>query len=658
MSFDSDSLRSLETLMTEFFDLRTSNDRKRQIEGLLTNFSNDRESWKHCLYFLANTRNEYVMMYCMTVLENLINKQWVGLLGVNRMEIRSSLYKLLLAHHSEFATFLRNKLVKLVVDIGRLDWPHFYPDFFTNILQLSQQPETMALGLVMLQTTSEEMISPRENLSISRKEELHRLLLDQVPSVLNLLTGILESVVEKYQHIVTATPPPSPTHGQSNSMDILFSTTPLQTGNLLTSAFKSLSNKNPFHNLTSLDPESHYLCQQALNCLVQLFGWIPLSVHISPNLLNIIFHYANLGCESVHQNSFNHQNAHCLSHSSSSSSTSSHFSFQSQFNSNSLNNCGPSLAVIAMSCINEIISKNCVPSDFDDFLLHMFQNAYYLLQRITKECNSNNSIMPSTDNWLSSLDESFLEKFTEFLRLFIGVHFRRFEGNAQFPVLEFLSLFFKYTFQQPTKEGYFICLEIWTIFLDFLSHKVKDGKQPSTVEAYSEALLSLVVQINNKLQFKFNQAELEELDDETLNYDQETEWQQFLHQCLDVIAKVAELLPEETCHILYTSFLENMQTYLGLEQFVVMDGMNRRLTITGENECPRLHCVLRDLASGLQTFGVLADRFTGESFLPWYNQTRDIVEKVCHMASYGSRVCLFNVTTAAPNVLQADFIEV
>lgn len=47
----------------------------------------------------------------------------------------------------------------------------------------------MALGLVMLQTTSEELISPREDLSVSRKEELHRLLLEQVPTVLNLLTG-------------------------------------------------------------------------------------------------------------------------------------------------------------------------------------------------------------------------------------------------------------------------------------------------------------------------------------------------------------------------------------------------------------------------------------------------------------------------------------
>lgn len=43
---------------------------------------------------------------------------------------------------------------------------------------------------------------------------------------------------------------------------------------------------------------------------------------------------------------------------------------------------------------------------------------------------------------------SYVEKFTDFLRLFVSVHLRRIESNAQFPVVEFLALFFKYTFNQ------------------------------------------------------------------------------------------------------------------------------------------------------------------------------------------------------------------
>lgn len=56
-------------------------------------------------------------------------------------------------------------------------------------LQLIQTPALAPLGLVMLKTTSEELACPREDLSIARKEELRKLLLEQVPTVLGLLTG-------------------------------------------------------------------------------------------------------------------------------------------------------------------------------------------------------------------------------------------------------------------------------------------------------------------------------------------------------------------------------------------------------------------------------------------------------------------------------------
>lgn len=48
---------------------------------------------------------------------------------------------------------------------------------------------TTPLGLIMLKTTSEELACPREDLSVARKEELRKLLLDQVQTVLGLLTG-------------------------------------------------------------------------------------------------------------------------------------------------------------------------------------------------------------------------------------------------------------------------------------------------------------------------------------------------------------------------------------------------------------------------------------------------------------------------------------
>ena len=72
------SLQALDGLLTEFFAPSTRNERKREIEALLNDFGAQKDSWKLGFYFLANTTNEYVMMYSMTVIENVINKRWQG----------------------------------------------------------------------------------------------------------------------------------------------------------------------------------------------------------------------------------------------------------------------------------------------------------------------------------------------------------------------------------------------------------------------------------------------------------------------------------------------------------------------------------------------------------------------------------------------------
>lgn len=53
---------------------------------------------------------------------------------------------------------------------------------------------------------------------------------------------------------------------------------------------------------------------------------------------------------------------------------------------------------------------------------------------------------------------SYLEKFTDFLRLFVSVHLRRIESSPQFPIVEFLALLFKYTFNQVMLILLIICL--------------------------------------------------------------------------------------------------------------------------------------------------------------------------------------------------------
>lgn len=60
------------------------------------------------------------------------------------------------------------------------------------------------------------------------------------------------------------------------------------------------------------------------------------------------------------------------------------------------------LGVLAMTCVNELVSKNCVPMDFEEYLLRMFQQTFFLLQRLTRENNAH-----TIKNRLQELDERY-----------------------------------------------------------------------------------------------------------------------------------------------------------------------------------------------------------------------------------------------------------
>lgn len=104
-----------------------------------------------------------------------------------------------------------------------------------------------------------------------------------------------------------------------------------------------------------------------------------MSTSITPSLLTTIFHFARFGCDARGRKL------------------------------PSLNGSSPSappgpergrLGVLAMACINELMSKNCVPVEFEEYLLRMFQQTFYLLQKITRENNTH-----TVKSRLEELDE-------------------------------------------------------------------------------------------------------------------------------------------------------------------------------------------------------------------------------------------------------------
>lgn len=605
-------------------------------------FGQQKGSWKHCIHFFTNTANEYVMMYCLSVLENLTNKMWMGVDVNEKTEIRASLYRILIEKHKTLPPFIKKKLLKVIVDIGRLDWPMFYPNFFTNILSLACPPndeETRTMGLNALRIISEEMALPREDLPHQRKKELRRLLLQQAPGILHIISDTLEKEWKKYSHI------------PENDMNPFITSSPQSTNSTssdLIGLFDLRDPDNLGYSSNELPPflpeKSHKLAVEALDCLCHLFSWIPLSSNISPRLLNVLFAYTRFG---VHPSLIKGKN------------------FGQNANMPNL-----PLGTLAMTCINELMAKNCIPNNFEDYLLRVFRFIFHFLKHVTQNSN------PKAD--LDLLDDDYLEKFTEFLRLFVSVHFIRIENNSSFPLLEFLELLFKFTFNQPMFDGYYSCLDIWELFLEYLTNKL-DGKDNDNrlriLSPYKEGLQLLAKLIMTQLQYRCNQNRLEELDNEILDDTGHTEWQQYVIENLEIVAKICNFFPTETLSILYPLLQDNSAIYLELGRHVLpvnqnlyaktSDFMNspahnpnRQFSIPGTGEAyNRIHCALKDLSTVLQALGRFSEYFIGEYFQQ-RTEAMSLVDKFLNIAVFGSRIKLYEMQARIPTVLYADVIEV
>ena len=187
---------------------------------------------------------------------------------------------------------------------------------------------------------------------------------------MSALIAILNSVAEKQHQSISPTPPPSP------GVSPLKQPSPLQVFG--TPPHPSHPHHSPFstpsqpHLFTPTKPpsiiisppsaedisslpfgplDSHLeeVCVGSLTCLAHLFSWMPLSNNITPQVLDTIFLFASLGCDSADDSS----------------------------------DVPGKLGSLAMDCVIELLVKNCVPREFEAFLMKLFDKSFSLLQRLT-----------------------------------------------------------------------------------------------------------------------------------------------------------------------------------------------------------------------------------------------------------------------------------
>ncbi|KAG7209017.1 hypothetical protein KM043_015183 [Ampulex compressa] len=564
MDEDAAALQNLEHLMTEFFSPETSNERKRTIEHSFQEFAAQIDSWRPCLHFLSSTSNHYVSMFALSTLETTIGRRWPILPWEDRALTRSTLYTLSLERG--VAPFVRNKVVKLVVDIARHDWPHFYPDFYSNILQLLSHKHTRLLGLVYLRTTSEELATPREDLPVQRKTELFRLLSAQVPLTLDTLTALLRETTKLQSRSGTVTPPPSPTSGQT--------TAPARA----------------VLDVEGLATGTSEVCIATLDVLAHLFSWIDLSDHISANLLDAVFTCAR---------------------------------YQDAMNSKQIE-----MTVQAVTTINELLYRPlCSPNVTDRLLLEIFQNGVTLFQIMER---------------LDSIDESYMEKMTEFLQLFVTNHLKRVESCPKFPVNTLLEVLCHHTFQQcSTVNGYLRCLDVWTTLLE------------STQSRYSTVALALAERVLQKMSFKLNARVLRELDTESLDENEETEWQHFLRCNVECLAKVADISPIPVFTLLYRSWREELIIFGELGAAVA----NSQVILLNDMEASNVHTHLRDLASTTQALARLYSLSIGDQPSIDQSLTEEVISQTLDACIFARDKQLYKAPLQ-PSAIVVDLIEV
>jgi hypothetical protein len=211
--------------------------------------------------------------------------------------------------------------------------------------------------------------------------------------------------------------------------------------------------------------QSLQVCRINLETLSQLFSWVPLSEHVTPSRL------ASLCRVTV-------------------------------------DHCGDELGLLALGCLNELLSKNYVPLEFSDFLRVCFNHITTLLELIAAQGGSEG-------NGAFDDDETYVDKTIQFTLSFFTNHLSRVEGADGFDMPRLLGLLFTVTYGRPAPPASELLrgAECWDFFVEYVQ---SNRANEVLLSSYADGLSSVLDAAVPSLLFELNGEMLEELlEDET-----------------------------------------------------------------------------------------------------------------------------------------------
>lgn len=182
---------AVEGLLNEFNHPSTSNARKHEIEKQLLEFQNDLRSWSQCLYQLSlSNEHQFLWFFNASTIEAAIVRKWKHLDRYDRQRLRDTLW-------SNYANLnvpavprvQREKIAQLIAQIGKRQFPDEHSSYMFHLAELLKT--NFILGITLLRSTSEELVSNREDVTSDRKKYFHTNLTLCMPEVFELLTQFL-----------------------------------------------------------------------------------------------------------------------------------------------------------------------------------------------------------------------------------------------------------------------------------------------------------------------------------------------------------------------------------------------------------------------------------------------------------------------------------
>ncbi|KAH8234528.1 hypothetical protein KR038_008564, partial [Drosophila bunnanda] len=196
--------------------------------------------------------------------------------------------------------------------------------------------------------------------------------------------------------------------------------------------------------------------------------------------------------------------------------------------------------------------------------------------------------------------EMYSDKFRELLRLYTTKYAGKLMQEPE--LLEtFLSLLYGCTTELHGALDFTEKLEIWTPIIKGIA------QQPTKVARFNQVLTQLVDEIMRRTQFEANKPELEVLDNELMEDDTSaTEWQQFLDQCFESLALLANT---RGAHVVFAQVFAHWsrpQMYLMSLEHALDHGSSRSYEAARKLKTANVGEILRDFATVCQAVVRLA----------------------------------------------------